>query len=270
MTSKPEIMTSCVKLLLKPVVRFCIRQTLKIQEIIDLIKIVFVEVAIEELQAQAKEASASRISVITGVHRKDVNRIRKNVGEVPKSSNLISKVMVKWQHHKKYSDGKGKPKKLNCEGAESEFAQLVESVNGGDLSGYAVLFEMERMGIVERKGSKVKLLWRDYIPPEDLQEQLLMLAEDSDDLISSVEENIFSKPETPNLHLKTEFDRIPKSAVPQIKTWLIQEGSKFQEKVRVYLTKFDDDFNPGIGKEGEFTRVAVGTFSVTDVCVSEE
>lgn len=229
-----------------------------------MIKYVLVQVAQEELEHGSQQISTSRISVITGVHRKDVSRITSSQGEYQRPGNLIAKVMTQWQCDKRFTSSSGKPRVLGCEGKDSEFAELVAAVNGKDVSSYSVLFEMERSGIVEHRGKKVKLLGRDFVQSKNVEEGLALLAADSEDLISSVEQNIFFSPDTPNLHLRTEFDRIPVSELPGIKKWLLREGSLFQQKVRRYISQYDLDTS---GREDEglaVGRVALGTFSVTD------
>ncbi|MCB0358426.1 MAG: hypothetical protein KDD44_02290, partial [Bdellovibrionales bacterium] len=67
----------------------------------------------------------------------------------------------------------------------------------------------------------------------------------------------------------TEFDRISREAVPQIKRWILKEGTRFQERVRSYLAQFDADTNPDIPPHQHAdARVVVGTFSFSEM--SEE
>jgi hypothetical protein len=243
--------------------RLCLRHSIKLQDLYEIAKMAFIDAAKEELNKLGDEMSASRVSAISGVHRRDIARVQR-AAETPARTNLIARVMAQWQLDKRYCTKTGKPRRLSCEGRESEFSKLVDTVNGGDLSGYAVLYEMERLGIVQRKKQQVKLLWRDYIVQDDVLNGLEMLVADSNDLYLAVEENLDQSTGTKNLHLKTEFDSINPQAIPKIRKWLLEEGSQFQKRVRTYLGQFDHDLVSQNSKSERFCRVAVGTFSVTE------
>jgi hypothetical protein len=170
--------------------------------------------------------------------------------------------MVQWQHSTLFTTKAGKPRVLGCEGRDSEFANLVASVNGGDISGYAVLFEMERRGIVERKNGMIKLAWRDFSPSDDTKEQLQQWGEDTVDLAAAVEENVFGSHEVKNHHLKTVFDNIAVEHLPEVQQWLMQEGSLFHKRARQFLSQHDIDLAPELkGKQGG-ARIALGSFSL--------
>jgi hypothetical protein len=236
---------------------------MKLQDLTELMKSVFVKVARDELLRGGEKVSFSRLSVMTGVHRKDVTRFAKSRDEFEPQSDTIGKVMVQWQHDRRFSTKNGKPRTLGTEGRESEFAELVESVNGGNLSAYAVLFEMERMGIVERSGSRAKLMWRDFAPDPTVHDGLDLLARDVDDLSRAVEENIYERGKVPNLHLKTVFDNVLEEKLPQIRAWMLEEGSKFHQRLRKFVSRVDKDLSPGISGKRAGMRIAFGTFSVT-------
>ena len=217
--------------LLAPLVRFCLRRSIKFPELLELLKMLFVEAAEKELKRSNTPVSASRISAMTGVHRKDISRFAQAESNSPSPSNAISRIMTQWRHDSRFWNAPGEPRPLSVEGRESEFSRLVHSVLGGDLSGYAILYEMERMGVCVRDSGKVRLLWRDFAPAPDEIHGTALLAGDLEALVSTVEENIFSRQSIPNLHLRTVFDNIVSDAIPEIRRWILHEGSLFQERV---------------------------------------
>ena len=256
------VLIECVQHMLNPLLRFCVRHSIKLHELLEMVKIAYVRAADRELQSKGAASSASRLSVMTGVHRKDVTRILRDPGNFTPQESIVAKVMVQWQHNPKFRTKAGAPRVLEAEGKESEFAELVNSVNGGDLSAYALLYEMERMGVVERRGSTVRLVWRDFTPEPTVKSGLEMLAGDTNDLYDAVEENIFDRQEIPNLHLKTVVDNVTPDAVPTIRKWLLEEGSLFHRRVRAFLSAFDCDLNPSLQGAKGGIRVALGTFSL--------
>lgn len=248
--------------LLTPAVRLALRYGIQLNEIIEVLKSAMVESAQQSLTSSGEAVSASRISAMTGVHRKDIARLSAPSKSGPAPVSLISRVMAQWQHGARFVTKSGKPRTLGCEGRDSEFSQLVASVNGGDLSGYAVLFEMERRGIVTRRNGTVRLAWRDYAPSDNLKEQLEQWGDDSIDLGQAVEENLFDQSSVKHHHLKTSFDSIPESDLPRIREWVMREGSLFHQKVRRFLAMFDQDISPQRSKDAPRVRVAVGSFSI--------
>lgn len=260
-SSNKSILVKALRRLLKPICRLCVRNSIKLLDVVEILKASFVEAATEEIKAQGQTPSGSKVSIISGVHRKDIVRIQKDGVGLKSDKNIIAKVMVKWQHDPKFRTKAGEPRTLDAEGRNSEFASLVESVTGGNLSAYALLFEMERIGAIEKNGKRVKLVWRDYVSTGNAAEGFELLAGDADDLITSVEENIYTNPKVPNLHLKTEFDNISHESLPTVREWLLNEGSVFHKKVREFLSQFDIDLNPKLKGGRAGARVVFGAFS---------
>jgi len=250
-----QVISGIITAMLRPVIRLCLRHSLKLGDLIEMAKIAFIQVAQEDLKRLNHEVSMSRLTAVTGVHRKDATRISRSGGAFEPPDNLLSRIMVQWQHDKRFTTKEGKPGVLSAEGRESEFAQLVESVNGGNLSAYAVLYEMERIGAVQRDGNRVKLCWRDFVIEDNVEHGLGLLAGDTNDLAGAVEENIFDRPAVPNLHLKTEFDNIEARKIPEIRGWLLEQGSLFHKRAREYLSQFDCDMHPSSAVKKACKRV---------------
>ena len=254
-----------LKLMLRPILRFCLRRSLKLQDLQEVCKAVFLEIAEDEIRKTAKPVTLSRLSVMTGVHRKDVSRISRDGDEVVRANSLVVKVIGQWQNDNRFSTKSGKPRVLSAEGANSEFVKLVHSVSK-DLNPYTVLFELERIDAVERTARGVRLQTGLYNPHGDEHQAFQLLARDSEDLMSAVEENIVATEEVPNLHISTEYDNIPLKHLPRIRTWFLEEGSAFHQRARSFLSDFDRDVNPirRRGSKGR-VRVAVGSFSRTEI-----
>jgi hypothetical protein len=252
-----------LRLILRPVMRFCLRHSLKIQDVVDTCKAALLDVAQEEIQKADQEISVSRLSVMTGIHRPDVTRLLEHQEELNPSSNLITKLIGQWQGDSRFKTASGKPRTLTFDGKQSEFADLVASVSTS-LSPYTILFELERSKIVERTTQGLKLIAHEYVRRDNLKETFQYLGRDCNDLISAVEENVMSPVPNMNLHLQTEYDNVTLSSVAEIRSWFIDQGNIFHDKARKFLSKFDKDLNPKINKYEPTTRVAVCTFSKID------
>ncbi len=259
---KAKVIRGFIKAALRPLLRFCVRNSIKIQEFTELSKNLYVEAAEEHLQKSQTEISASRISMMTGVHRRDVNRLRTSGPRVDSNRDLPARVIGQWQTHPDFVTKAGKARVLSFETAESEFAELVRSVSS-DVSPYSVLFELERVGAVTKSTRGLKLVSEDYVPKGDTDAGLYFLETDTDDLLSATAENILEGAQPENLHLKTEYTRIDKEKIPLVREWILNEGSAFHRKIRGFLSQFDVDVNPS-AKPDNTSRVAVATFSITE------
>ena len=241
-------------------VRFCLRRSLKLQEIIEATKGAMLEVAQEEQRKSNSEASVSRLSIMTGIHRGDVIRLSNGAAEKQPLPNIITRVIGQWRSDRRFHTADGRPRVLEFDSKTSEFASLVKSVSH-DLNPYTVLFELERIEAVERTNRGLKLVAKNLILKEDAQAAFKHLSLDADDLISSVEENVFQVQPIKNLHLKTEYDKVGKKNLEKIRKWFLVEGSAFHDRARNFLSQFDQDINPSAKKDSSYARIAISTFS---------
>lgn len=62
--------------LLRPLVRLCIRSGMTFPALAQLLRELFVNVAEHDFALEGKEQTDSRVSLLTGIHRKEVARLR--------------------------------------------------------------------------------------------------------------------------------------------------------------------------------------------------
>ncbi len=244
-----------------PLVRFALKRGIPLNDFVEVLKRAYVRCAEVELAAHNPNPSASRIAAITGVHRKDIVRFTNDTTPRDPNESVIARVMTQWKHDRRFSRRGGIPKKLTTEGHGSEFAELVSAVTGRDISFYAILHEMERLNIVRRESGVAELLWNDFAPHPGLEDAMTMFAHDSNDLLAAIEENVVATSETPNLHLRTIFDNVALEALPEIREWLLNEGSEFQKRVAEYVSQFDKDLEPSLKDSEGGGRVFCASFS---------
>ena len=259
---RASVLVQLIRLLLKPVARFSIRHSLGVRDILEASKASLIEAAIEELERQKKRVTISQIATLTGIHRKDVYRIYTHGRTASTSSSISTRVIGQWLEDSRFTTASGKPRVLTCETEDSEFNTLVYSLST-DVHPANVLFQLERFGLVKRSKNKVTLLSRIFDTHGDPVEGFRFLAQDLEDLLCAVEENVLREPSTLNLHITSEYDKVPVKDLPKIRRWVLKQGSAFHRKVRSYLASFDTDLNPKADKSTPVARVAVGSFSRT-------
>ncbi len=131
--------------LLRPLVRLCIRSGMTFPALTQLLRELFVNVAEHDFALEGKEQTDSRVSLLTGIHRKEVARLRgagAPVHEVPATLSRTSAIIARWLAAPEFTDAKGEPLPLprTAEGDAPSFEHLVESITK-DVRPRAVLDE---------------------------------------------------------------------------------------------------------------------------------
>ena len=254
-----SILNNFLKKLLKPITRFCIANAISFKDLTDLLKESYLKEADLELKSSSNKSNISRLSVLTGINRKEVKRLLNSKNPKDNDQSLIFKILGKWHHSKLFSKN-GIPKKLTYGKIDSEFSKLVETVNK-DFNPATILFQLQRLNLVKSDNNLLEILTPEFIPTENIDLQFSILADDTDDLISAVTENILSQKEIPNLHRRTMYDNVDPEKLDEIKRWIMIEGLEFHKRAREFISQYDLDINPKENFNQKGTKVVVGTFS---------
>ena len=180
---------------LQPVARLCVKRSIKFQDFLAAAKLAFVEAAQTELREERRPETVSRLSLMTGLQRLDISRLNRGETEEQKSKSILSRIIAQWLRDRRFLTGDRKPRALQYEGRESEFASLVHSVSR-ELNAYTVLFELDRLGLVKKTPRGVKLTESYYVASKDLGEGMRMAGGDISDLLGAVVENSIEMKET--------------------------------------------------------------------------
>ena len=251
--------------MLRPLVRFCLRSKLTFTDAIRVLKVVFVEVGEEELRKVTDKVNVSRLSLLTGVHRKDVDDIfhEKRTPQTY-SVSIAARVVNQWEQDRRYHNKSGKPRPLTFQGENNEFRRLVESVST-NLNAGTVLFELDRVGLVERTKTGLKLLRSTNRFDKSSEHGFELMSRDVESLISAVMENVIDPKQVLNLHIRTEYDNVLLSKSWEIRKWILNLGRSFHKKVRDHVSRYDRDISDLNTTDPGGGRVVVGAFSFTTI-----
>jgi len=184
--TKPLI--AAVKRLLRPLVRLLVSRGVGLGTMTELLKEVYVSVAIQESEADKKAPSDSRISVMTGVHRKDVKRLRSVAPEdfvAPRTVSLGAHIISRWIASPETTDANGQPRPL----ARPAFDSLVASIST-DVRPRAVLDDWIRLGVARLDGEHVVLNQAAFVAPKGLEEKSFYLGRNVGDHIAAAAHNL--------------------------------------------------------------------------------
>jgi len=205
---EPALAAEAIARVLQPLARLMIDHGLQLPSMVDLLKKALVDEAARAYGVADKGSSDTRISLLTGVHRKDVKRLRiapqvdidatPLVPLVP----LAATVVACWISEPRYlnadqtarplarTPGRGLP-------GESDFTSLVAEVSR-DVGARAVLDELVRLGVVElRDDGFVVLKTNGFVPREGLKESFHFLAANVSEHLNAAVHNLAPDRTTP-------------------------------------------------------------------------
>jgi hypothetical protein len=146
------ILRRALRTLLRPLVRLLLQNQLTYPALTALLKEVYVDVADGDFPLPGKRQTDSRVSLLTGIHRKEVSRLRGQSHDdeaPPRSASLGTLILSRWVGVADFHGPDGRPRPLPRQagpaGAAS-FESLVESVSK-DIRPRAVLDEWLRLGV---------------------------------------------------------------------------------------------------------------------------
>lgn len=178
-----------------PLVRLLLSSGIDFTRLAAELKRVFVEQARAELLRTGLRDSDSAISLLSGVHRKDVREWRRNglhariAREVP----LASQVFARWLHEPMYLDRRRRPRDLPRTGPAPSFESLARAVTQ-DVHPFTVLGELLRLGLVEveqRGGVEVVVPHSEgFVPAAGSRELCELFAANVADHASAAVENL--------------------------------------------------------------------------------
>jgi len=255
--SKHQILAAALARILKPLIRILLKSGISYGTFADIAKMQFVDVAQNEFSIQGRKQSVSRVSVITGLTRKEVRRIM-GLHELEDNRNWdrynrASRVISGWRRDKDFMDKEGKPVLLSVSGTPNSFQELVKRYSG-DIPYRAVLDELVADGSVERiSENKVKLFQRAYLPKTDESMKLHILGVDTAFLVDTIEHNLNRKDQPPRFQRKVLYDNLPDEALPEFRRLSAESAQTLLEKLDQWLSRHDRDVNPKTGGGGRNT-----------------
>ncbi|MDH5626263.1 MAG: DUF6502 family protein [Nitrospira sp.] len=268
MKSPPaQALSAATRKLLVPLVRIFLRNGKAAKSLYDLVKQVYVDLAKEEFGIGEKQATVSRIAILTGLTRKEVQALlahpTNDDGSAEGEYNRAARVIAGWLRDSKFSDGRGHPTPLPLEGKRGSFAALVK-LYSGDIPVRAMLDELLHVGAVERlKDGRICLRARGYIPQKSTPEKLHILGSDTADLIATIDHNVYVAPHKPRFQRKVMYDNIPIEAAREFRAIAAAQGQELLEAMDRWLASRDRDVNPTSRGSGR-VRTGLGIYHFED------
>ncbi len=192
-----KVLVYALKKILMPLVKLLLSFQITYPYLINLLKSIYVEIAEEEFPVSGKRQSDSRISLLTGVHRKDVKRLRNpdsSDGGMPQNISLGAQLVALWIGSERYQDSTGQPLPLPIKTPPGytgpTFDNLVETVSKKDLRPRVVLDEWIRLGVTHIEDENVVLNTGAFTPEKGFDEKVFFFGKNLHDHISAGSHNL--------------------------------------------------------------------------------
>jgi len=261
-----KAVSSAIFKLMRPLVRILLRNGIPFGTFSELAKRAYVSIASEEFAIEGRKPSVSRVSVITGLSRKEISRVRETTdpeaGISVQRYNRAARVITGWISDPMFVDARGEPRDLVVEDGSGSFADLVRRYSG-DVPARAILDELVRVASVTRTHEgKVRLLARAYVPQTGEADKIGILGTDVAELVSTIDHNLTARNSgqaDPWFQRKVSYDNIPVEATDEIKELSARHGQEFLELLNRRLSERDRDVTPGTGGTGRM-KLSVGVY----------
>ena len=211
-----------VRQVLYPLARLLLARGLTYPQLTELLKAVLVQVAEKEFPIAGKKQTDSRISLLTGVHRKDVRRLRgSRPGEesaAAKSVSLGAQLVAEWTGRRRFRDGNGRPlplPRLASQGGGVSFEGLVERVSK-DIRSRVVLDELLRLGVARvDEQDRVVLTVEAFVPRGAPEEKLHYFGHNLGDHAAAAAHNVLGAGD-PLLERSVHYDALSRESMGEL------------------------------------------------------
>ncbi|MCH2169823.1 DUF6502 family protein [Myxococcota bacterium] len=218
----PALVRALVRVL-RPLIRLLLSYQITYPYLANLLKSVYVDLAEREFAIPGKGQTISRTSLLTGIHRKDVKRLRDEPLEPdapPAVVTLGAQLVARWMGVDEFLDGDGRPRPLprlsgDGEEAPASFEHLVESVSK-DIRARAVLDEWLRLGVVHVDGEdRVCLNTEAFVPESGFEEKAFYFGRNLHDHVGTAAHNLLERGD-PMLERSVYYDRLSTDSVDEL------------------------------------------------------
>lgn len=253
--------------LLEPIVLLLLKSGITWKDFADLAKAKFVQVATREFGIRGRPTNASRVSILTGIDRRDVRKLRvaatEQADSAPGFMSKPTQVLDAWFHDPNFRTASGQPRDLQVSEGEDSFAALVRRYVPG-IPHVAMIKELRAVGAIEElPDGRLRVLKRNYIPRELAENQIRLWGSVLQDVGTTLEHNLMRQPtERPRFERRALSLSVDPRNRADFEVFLAAEGQAFLERVDDWLAVHQVEAASSEPSQG--TRLGVGVYQILD------
>lgn len=259
MSLVPEVIQTATIRILKPLIRILLRNGIAYGTFADIARKIYVDAGYDEAQRREQKQTVSNVSILTGINRKEVKRLKESLSfdsdNSLKKFNRIVRVLAGWQHDEDFLDSDHEPKDLQLEGKKSSFTSLVKKYSG-DMPVVAMLNALIDSGNIKIiDNGNIQLVEPNYLPSGDSDQKLNILGIDTAEFIETIDHNInIEHPEDAWYQRKASNTHIKRKAVKKLR-------NRINKKAQLLLEDIDADLSANeVEADEESCAVSIGIY----------
>jgi hypothetical protein len=218
----PATLSRAVERVLTALFRVLLRHGMSYTAFEGIARRVYVDVTLREFTIPGKKPSLSRASILSGLTRKEVQRLAAEIGagappaQSSSRDNRAVRVLTAWTRDADFQDEQGQPRVLDPSDGTSGFAALVRR-HSGDMPVRAVLDELLRVGAVQRLADGgLQLVQRAFVP-RGAADKIDVLGTEVADLVRTIDHNIAQGDADPRFQRRVMYHDVPPSLIAEFR-----------------------------------------------------
>lgn len=261
---------SALRQLMRPIARLMLSAGVPWREFAEHVKHVFVSVATEEFGVNGRPTNVSRVSLLTGIARKEVRRLRDldaaeaQAASKPATTTGATRLLGVWHQDERYRDRAGKARALPLTGRAPSFESLHREC-GCDVPQSTMLKELARAGAVSIDGDTVRALTRYYMPAAMDAESVRRAGSVIEDLGNTVAFNLLNRPRgLSRFEARASSETVSADHAEDFDIFVRKRGMAFLEEIDDWLSRHRaPDGEPGV-------RMGIGVYRIHDENIQKQ
>ena len=256
-----ELLLRSLSRLLRPLVRLLIQNGITYPVIAELVRDLFLDVALRDILRDARARTDSRVSLLTGVHRKEIRRHRAGAAQpepTPEVVTLSSQIIARWLGAAPWAEGAApRPLPRSAPAGEASFDGLVEAVTK-DVRPRAVLDEWLSQGLVQLdEHDRVVLNVSAFVPRPGRDEQMFYFGRNLHDHIAAAAANVTAAATAPFLDRSVHYDALPATVAGQLEAMGREAAVRMLLDINRHAMALAENADPAAGPT---RRVNLGVY----------
>ena len=264
---KKTVLDAC-RHFMRPIVRFLLRNGVGVGEFQELAKGVYVEVARAEYGIQGRPTNNARVALLTGLSRREVARVRKElIGDsasaAATSKSRITEILTGWHTDDDFVGEDGRPRDLAPDDDERGFGALLKRY-AGDMPHVALSKEMLQAGVMEKTDDgRFRVLMRDYVHVALSPDLIAYMGKSLHDHADTLAHNLDPDRKKPQrFERRATNEYVSARAARQFYALVEERGLEFLEEIDGWMSHHEvDPDNPG---RTHGVRMGVGVYLYHD------
>jgi len=219
--------------MLKPIFRLLVRKGIGYPTFTDLAKKLYVEAAHTEEQKTNQRITDSRLSTLTGIHRKEIKRLRAEMNQPPlpseRKAGLAAQLVSQWLGRQDYINQDGKPRPIPYQTDDTcapSFFNLVQSITR-DVHPRTLRDTWLKQGFLRQLDNGLLALNESgYVPDHSWEETLFFAGKNLGAHSATVVDNLLRDAPPLQLDRAVYYYRLTPESAWELEQWAREEALK--------------------------------------------